>query len=369
MHVLMTVNSAWNIYNFRLPVLDQLLSEGHKVTILAPQDDAVGKLIERGCTFISLRMDAAGLNPLNDFLLIRRLKRIFHRERPDVILSYTIKNNIFGGFAARSLNIPFIPNISGLGTAFLSGGLIQKVAEKLYRRAFEGVPTVFFQNLDDKELFIQRRLIRSHQAKILPGSGINLEHFSPAPMPEHVSQTSFLMIARLLRDKGVLEFVDAARIMRAQGCDARFKLLGATGAKNRTAISSDLISQWTDEGVVEYLGQVSDVRPHIAEADCVVLPSYREGSPRTLIEAAAMARPLIATNVPGCKDVIEDRTSGLLCAVRDSKSLAKAFESFMSLSINERAAMGEAGRKRMERDFDQRHIVAAYNAAIEGALQ
>lgn len=367
MHILMTVNAAWNIWNFRRPVVDSLIGDGHRVSVLAPPDDSVADLKRIGVAFRPLDMSVKGLNPLADLRLMQRLRRVFRDQRPDVILSYTIKNNIFGAFAAKSLGLPFIPNVTGLGTAFLSGGPLQLVAEGLYRRAFAGLPVIFFQNEDDRDLFLDRSLVRAHQARLLPGSGIDLERFAAARMPD--APPVFLMIARLLRDKGVVEFVDAARQIKAHHPDARFQLLGATGSENRTAIDAAMVGTWVAEGTIEYLGTTPDVRPAIAAASCIVLPSYREGAPRTLIEAAAMARPLIATDVPGCRAVVEKDVTGFLCTVRDAGSLAAAMQRFLHLPPEARDAMGRAGRARMERAYDQSIVVASYRQAIAEATQ
>lgn len=364
MHILMTVNAAWNIWNFRRPLVEALSADGHRITVLAPPDNSVADLERIGCQFRPLEMSVKGLNPIEDLKLQRRLKRIFIEEQPDAILSFTIKNNIFGARAAHAAGVSFAPNVTGLGTAFLSGGLLQTIAGQLYRSAFGKLPIVFFQNEDDRELFLNRRLVRMDQAQLLPGSGIDLARFSVAEMPPADAPPVFLMIARLLRDKGVIEFVDAARLIKARNPEARFQLLGATGSENRSAIDKATIEAWVAEGVVEYLKTTNDVRPAIAAASCVVLPSYREGAPRTLIEAAAMARPLIATDVPGCRAVVDPDISGFLCEVRKADSLAMAMERFLALSPDTRAAMGQAGRAKMEQEFDQALVVAAYREAL-----
>lgn len=367
MHVLMTVNAAWNIWNFRRAVVQSLIADGHRVTIVAPIDDAVPALEQLGCRVVPLTMSVKGLNPVEDLKLVRRFRRIFRAEKPDVVLSYTIKNNIFGALAARSLSVPFLPNVTGLGTAFLSSGLLRSIAELLYRKAFRGLPAVFFQNEDDRDLFVARGLTQPGQTILLPGSGIDLEYFSAATYPSADEGPVFLMIARLLRDKGVVEFVDAARLVKAQRPDARFQLLGAIAAENRSAIDAVTLQGWVDEGVVEYLGTTSDVRPAIAGSSCVVLPSYREGAPRTLIEASAMARPLVSTDVPGCRAVVQDGVTGLLCAPKDARSLADRFHQILDLSISDREAMGRAGRFRMERLYDQNIIISEIRAAIATA--
>jgi glycosyltransferase involved in cell wall biosynthesis len=368
MHILMTANTAWNIWNFRRPVVEALIADGHRITVLAPADDSVANLEGLGCRFLHLKMNSKGLNPLEGAELLRKFRYIFRAEQPDLVLSYTIKNNIFGAMAANSCTVPFIPNVTGLGTAFLSGVLLQRVAEGLYRRAFKHLPVIFFQNEDDRDLFVERRLVNVQQARLLPGSGIDLTHFATADWPDHSAAPVFLMIARLLRDKGVLEFLEAARQVHEHVPGVRFQLLGATGSDNRTAIDRETVSAWESEGVVQYLETTSDVRPYITAAHCVVLPSYREGAPRTLIEAAAIGRPVIATDVPGCRTVVDCGVSGFLCEVRSAKSLAAAIERFLALSSEKQQAMGQAGRAKMEREYDQAVVVQAYREAIESLL-
>ena len=365
MHILMTVNAAWNIWNFRRALVEALASDGHQITVLAPSDDAVPELERLGCLVRPLEMSVKGLNPLEDLKLQRRFGQIFRDERPDAVLSYTIKNNIFGAYAAKRADVPFIPNVTGLGTAFLSGKLLQTVTEQLYRHSFADLPVVFFQNEDDRDLFLKRRLVRVDQARLLPGSGIDLQRFAPGDRPGPEEPPTFLMIARLLRDKGVVEFVEAARMVKARHPKARFQLLGAVGSENRSAIGHETLNAWVAEGVVEYLGTTNDVRPAIAAASCIVLPSYREGAPRTLIEAAAMARSLIATDVPGCRAVVDRDVSGYLCDVQSAESLAEAMERFLGLPPEAMQAMGAAGRTKMEREFDQRLVVDAYREALD----
>ena len=364
MHILITVNAAWNVMNFRRPLVAAMIADGHSVTVLAPRDDSVAALESLGCRFLPLEMSVKGLNPLQDIKLIGRMRRVFREEQPDAIFSYTIKNNIFGALAARPLGIPFIPNVTGLGTAFLSGGFLQFVAEGLYRRAFRHQRVVFFQNEDDRNLFLTRRLVTAQQARLLPGSGIDLNHFAATDYSKDKDAPVFLMIARLLRDKGVIEYVEAARRVKSAHPRARFQLLGAVDAANRTAIDAATVTSWEEEGIIEYLGTADDVRPHIAASHCVVLPSYREGAPRTLIEAAAMARPLIATDVPGCRSVVEDGETGYLCKVRDGDDLARSIETFLALPRAEIARMGRAGRAKMSKSFDQAIVVQAYRDAL-----
>ena len=364
LHIVVTVNAAWNIWNFRRNVMADLLADGHRVTILAPHDDHVAHLTGMGCEFAPLQMDRKGFNPLQEIGLAGRFLSAFRRLKPDVILGYTIKNNIFGSLAARVLGIPFIPNVTGLGTAFLSSSAVEFVARTLYRTAFSACRTVFFQNPDDAALFVDKGLVTREQATLLPGSGIDLDHFAPAAFPPDDRPPVILMIARLLRDKGVMEFVEAAKIVRAKRPDAIFRLVGAAGTDNRTSISLEEIRALESSHGVEYAGPTDDVRGAIAAADVVVLPSYREGAPRTLIEAAAMARPLIATDVPGCRSVVDDGVTGYLCEVRSADALAQAVERMLALRSADRKAMGTAGREKMKREYAVEIVSRRYREAI-----
>ena len=311
-----------------------------------------------GVERIAIEIDRAGLNPLADLGLLARYRSLLKRLLPAAYLSYTIKPNIYGSFAAASLGIPAVPNVSGLGTAFIRGGPLQAIVTRLYRMGFARAPAVFFQNDEDRRLFVDRRIVRNKQVRVLPGSGVDLERFTPAPLP--AGPPVFLFIGRLLRDKGVVELVEAARSLKRELPLARFQLLGGLDGGNRTAIGQGEIASWAAEGVVEQLGTTDDVRPFIAAATAVVLPSFREGLPRSLLEAAAMARPLVASDVPGCRDVIEDGVNGYICAARDVASLSEAMRRLANLPRDEQLAMGEAGRRRVQERYSEAFVIRAY---------
>lgn len=311
-----------------------------------------------GVERIAVPLQRSGLNPLSDLALLARYRGLLRRLQPAAYLGYTIKPNIYGSIAASSLGIPAIPNVSGLGTAFIRAGLLQQLVVHLYRAGFRRTPAVFFQNDDDRQLFLDRRIVREDQARVLPGSGVDLEHFTPAPQAE--GPPTFLLIGRLLRDKGIVEFVEAVRLLRSELPNARFQLLGPIDEANRTAICRAELDSWVNEGVIDYLGTTGDVRPLIAAATAVVLPSYREGLPRSLLEAGAMARPLIAADVPGCRDVVEDGVNGFLCAVCNPASLASAIRRLADLPLQKRVAMGEASRRRVQERFSEELVVRAY---------
>jgi glycosyltransferase involved in cell wall biosynthesis len=307
---------------------------------------------------VPVAIDRSGLNPFADLALLRSYRTILARLSPVAYLGYTIKPNIYGSLAAASLGIPALPNVSGLGTAFIQGGPLQMLVTRLYRAGFRKAPVVFFQNDEDRRLFVDRRIVRPSQSRVLPGSGVDLERFTPAPVP--AGPPTFLLIARLLRDKGVIEFVEAARQLRPELPDARFQLLGPIDEGNRTTISSADLASWVGDGLVEHLGTTDDVRPFIAASTAVVLPSYREGLPRSLLEGAAMGRPLIATDVPGCRDVVLDGVNGLLCRPRDAGSLAAKMRQMARIPVGERQTMADAARRKVQEQYSEDFVVQAY---------
>jgi len=366
--IVATVNAAWNLVNFRMGVLRALIARGDEVVAVAPEDAASrATLAEAGIRLVALPMDSAGLSPARDLALLAGFRRVLGRERPAAMLGYTIKPNVYGSIAARSLGIPTLNNISGLGTGFMRQGMLNRVVRGLYRVGLAGAHTVFFQNRDDLAQFETLGLIRPSQAVLLPGSGIDLDRFAPAPAGDPTRPLHFLLVARMLWDKGVGEYVEAARMLRQAHPDVRFGLLGGIGAENRTAIPAATVEAWVCEGVVDYYPAVSDVRAPMADADVIVLPSYREGTSRVLLEASALARPTITTDVPGCRDVVDDGVGGLLCRVKDAASLADAMRRMIAFSPAERHAMGQAARARVERDYAEQRVIDIYLDRIAAA--
>lgn len=388
--LVISINTAWNLYNFRAGLIRALAEVGYEVVGVAPFDEYARRLEGIGCRYVPLPMDNKGKSPLRDLVLLWRFWRLLRRERPAAFLGYTVKPNVYGSIAAHALGIPVINNIAGLGTVFIRGGWLAWVVKSLYRFALSRSERVFFQNEEDRDLFLRNRLVRSEQTGLLPGSGVDLQRFVPVsvrgagglgcaeggenveegpllvPPPgkdadQAIAPLCFLLGARLFWDKGVGEFVEAARRVREQVPHARFQLLGFLEVENPAAINRATVDAWVSEGVIEYLGATDDVRPFLAAADCVVLPSYyMEGTPRSLLEAAAMARPIITTDWVGCRNVVDDGVNGLLCRVRDAGDLADKMLVMIRLPQAQRAAMGAAGRAKVEREFDEKIVIGAY---------
>lgn len=359
MRVVICANTAWNLWNFRRGLIRALLDAGVEVFAVAPADKYAPALVGMGCRFEDMPMDSMGTSPLKDTHLLLRFRKLFRRIRPHFFLGYTIKPNIYGSIAAQLCGVATINNISGLGNAFLRKNWLNRIVRTLYAWSLVRSDHVFFQNPDDRALFLDLGLVKAGRSSLLPGSGVDLAHFLPAP--PRGDEVRFLLIARLLWDKGVGEYVEAARIVRQRFPGTRFQLLGFLGPENPSAIDRRTLEDWIAEGAVEYVGRRDDVRPVIADADCMVLPSYYpEGTPRTLLEGAAMGKPLIATDVPGCREVIEHGVNGYLCQPRDPADLANKIGEFLQLTEGNLAAMRAASRRKAERQFDENIVIRAY---------
>lgn len=363
MKIVITLNTSWNIYNFRMNFIRTLLEKGHEVHTVAPADDFTHRLTAAGCIHHNVRMDSRGANPIKDMGLILEFLLIYRRIRPDMVLHYTIKPNVYGTLAAALLRIPVINNVCGLGTVFLKEGIVSRIALALYKFSFRYPKRVFFQNSDDYKLFLERRLVPAHIADMLPGSGVDLERFYPVSYKKN-NKFTFLLISRLISDKGVYEFVEAVKKLKKEGLNARFQILGPKDPLHKRGIKLRTIDEWVRSGVVEYLGTTEDVRQFIHKADCVVLPSYREGVPRTLLEAASSSKPIVATDVPGCHHVVEHNYNGLLCRLRDSDDLAEKMSQIASMDEDSLKQMGQNGRRKMEVEFSETTVIAKYVETI-----
>ncbi len=369
MKITILLNTSWNIYNFRAGLIKHFLAQKHEIICLAPKDDYSHLLVEMGCTFIETPLDNKGINPLNDLKYCFSLWKILRKTRPDVIFAYTIKPNIYGNFVAKMLNIPVVSNVSGLGTVFIRENFSAKIAHFLYKMAFKFPQKIFFQNEDDLQIFLDKKLLEKSKTALLAGSGINLEEFSFDILPKNNTFT-FLLIARLIYDKGILEYIDAIRIIKKQqknhqnNIQIKFQLLGKIDTQNTLNITQTQVDAWVGEGLIEYLGETNNVKPFIIASDCVVLPSYREGTPRTLLEAAAIGRPIVTTNVAGCKEVVENELNGFLCEPKNAQDLADKMTKMLLLSIEKRQEMAHNGRKKVVAQFDEKLVIAKYQQEV-----
>ena len=347
-----------------MPLIRRLKKKGYKVLVLT-EFDGYEHLIRSEVDGINpLFISRKGVNPFVDFLTIVDLARYFLKIKPEILLTFTIKPVIYGSIAAKLFKVPSIVMITGLGTAFITDNWVSSIVKRLYRFALSSVDVIFFQNVDDKKIFVEYKLVDTKICRYVPGSGVDIDKFAYSTLPD-TGEITFLLIARMLWDKGIGEFVDAARAIKLKYSNVRFQLLGPLGVQNRSSIKKIQVEAWHNEGIIEYLGQTDDVKSFIENACCIILPSYREGTSRVLLEAASMGRPLIASNVPGCREVVQDGVTGLLCEPRNYLDLSQKIECMIGLPYKARQSMGIKGRDKIENEFRQEIVCDLYIDAIQ----
>ena len=367
-------NGLFSTYTMRDGLMQRLLKEGYEVTILTHTNSFESQVEKTGLKVVNI--GSGNLNPVKVSKYIFNLYRALKRLQPDVCLTFSIRTAIWGNFLTRYLKIPTITNITGVGPLFTSQNFAYLVARSIYRFALQKTIKVFFQNFDDMNLFIEKKFVRREIAERIPGSGVDYKKFQPIYSEEKLHRDhssngfNFLFIGRLIKDKGIFEFIDAARIVRKKYPNVIFNVIGPfwhQNLKSNTIKESDL-KNWITEGIIDYQGEKKDVRKFIAAADCVVLPSYREGTSNILLEAASMERPIITSNTTGCKEIVEDNVTGFLCRVKDSIDLAEKMEKMLLLSTEEREKMGKKARGKIIKEFDKEIVLDAYLKVIEQVL-
>ena len=356
MKILILTNFDVGLYQFRRELVGALLKE-HEVFLSLPDGALVRPLEQMGCVFLDTPMERRGLNPVKDLGLMMRYWRMMRRVRPDLVITYTIKPNLYGGLVCRLLGIPAAANITGLGTAFQKEGLLKMLVTALYRPALKRAKVVFFENSANMEVLLGEKLVRKEQCCLLSGAGVNLEHYTCAPYPAE-EPVRFLFVGRVMQEKGIGELFDAMDRLNREGRNCSLDVLGGFEEHYE-----DEIRRHEQAGWLRYHGYVTDVRPWIEQAHCFVLPSYHEGMANTNLECAAMGRPLITSDIPGCREAVIDGESGLLCQPQDADSLYRAMKQFLTLTCEERERMGRAGRVHMENVFDKKKVV---NRTLEG---
>lgn len=364
--IFFTANVLWDIYIFRYGVIKALIEDGHEVVAIAPYDERIDFPKDLGVKHIPIDLSKRGINPLKDLKLSNQLRRIYKKEKPDIIFHYTIKPNIYGSIMARGLNIPSVAILTGLGYSFIEGGVVSKVAKLLYRLSLNLSKEVWVLNEDDKKELLDSNIVKEKKVFILPGEGVNIEKFTPleAIHREDKEKTIFLMVARAFYDKGFREYVEAARRIKEKHENVEFRFLGALGGDSKNGINEEVMRGLEKEGVLTYLGHRKDVDRIISESDCIVLPSYREGISKVLMEAASMEKPLIASNVTGCKEIIEHGKNGYLVQAKSVVDLVEKMEWFIKLTPIERSLMGKNGREKIIKEFDEKIIIDIYRRKI-----
>lgn len=354
-NILILTNNIGGLHSFRKEVIKAIVDAGYEVYISEPDDDEQVHYFESiGCHIIKTDFNRRGMNPFADFRLMLRYYRIIQELKPKAVLTYTIKPNIYGGMACRLAGVPQLANVTGLGDAMENGGWLQRLTVTLYKIGISKAKCVFFQNETNQNAFIRNNIV-SRRTILLPGSGVNLKHHQLQAYPEDDGTIRFLYIGRLLKDKGIEEFFDAASIIKQRYPQSEFQILG-----NVEGDYKQRLEQLVSDGIINYLGTTSDVRPYIGAANCTIMPSYHEGMSNVNLESAANGRPVITTNVPGCKETVDDGKTGYLVTARSSKSLADTIERFIILPYSLKQKMGENGRRKVELHFDRNIVVEAY---------
>ena len=375
--VLFLVNHDVVIYNFRLELVERLIADGHEVHISSPYGERIDDLVKLGAVYHEIKIARHGTNPITDSVLIWNYIRLLKQVKPDIVFSYTIKPNIYGGIACRFMNVPQVANVTGLGTAVENPGLTQKITLALYRFAFKKIQRIFFQNTENRQFFIDHNLFTDKHG-LLPGSGVNLERFAPLPYPDETDGIHFVFISRIMREKGIEQYLDAAKYFKSQiaeSAEAENSSLRAERSNPSLyfhicgfceAEYQGKLDEYAKNGTVIYHGMVRDVREVLKSVHCTIHPSfYPEGISNVLLESCACARPIITTNRSGCREVVDDGVNGFVVKQRDSDDLIQKIEKFVVLTHERKMQMGLDGRSKVEREFDRQIVVNAYLKEME----
>lgn len=357
--VLVLTNSINGLYSFRRELIQKLLDHGHEIVISAPNDEKTVYFTKIGCKCIESPISRRGKNPITDFKLFLSYLRLLNAIKPKVVLTYTIKPNVYGGLACSLLKVPYIANITGLGTSLENKGLLQRISLLLYKFGLTKTKCVFFQNEDNQKFFIKNNIIRN-KSRLIPGSGVNLERYSFEVYPSDDKFIKFLFIGRLMRAKGILELLEAAKKVKEKYPNVQFDLIGRVEEN-----TLDLLKESIEEKIVNYHGPQNDVHSFIKNSHAIINPSYHEGMSNVLLESASTGRPILASNIPGCIETFDEKLSGLGFEVRDVDSLVNTIFKFIELPYSEKKNMGIAGRRKMENEFDRKMVVKAYLEEIK----
>lgn len=351
MTILILANYDVGLFQFRKELIKELLLK-HEVIISLPYGDLVDPLTKMGCKFIDTPFERRGINPLRDFGLLIKYYKIIKSQKPELVITYTIKPNVYGGIICRMKKIPYAINITGLGTAFQKRGFLRKLVTMMYKISSKNAKIVYFENEENCQIFINEKIVDKDQTCLLNGAGVNLDHYQISEYPIDCSSTRFLFIGRLMKEKGIEELLSAMRKLLAEGIECSLDVVG-----DNEEDYIGIIQQYENEGWLHYHGYQTDVRPFIENCHCFVLPSWHEGMANTNLECSAMGRPVITSDIHGCKESVIDGVSGYLCKKKDVDSLYQVMKKFTKLSSKERKNMGEAGREHMKNFFDKRRVV------------
>lgn len=362
MKILVLANFGIGLYNFRKELLEELIRQNNEVYISLPNDKYVPKLESIGCKFIDTPVSRRGTNPITDFKLFMKYMKIIKNIKPDVVLTYTIKPNVYGGMACRLMNVPYLPNITGLGTAVENGGLLQKITLLLYKISMKRASCVFFQN-EDNYRFFQNKKIKVNRTRIIPGSGVNTQYFYLLPYPSD-EVVEFVFISRIMKEKGIDQYLGAAEYIKKKYPNTKFHVLGFCEENYKYKLK-----KLHEKGIICYHGMQDDVRNFHRRSHCTIHPTYYpEGMSNVILESAACGRPVITTNRSGCREIVDDGVNGFIVEEQNTQDLIKKIEKFLALDYEDKVKMGLAGRKKVEEQFDRQIIVDAYIEEIQKVL-
>lgn len=351
--VLIISNVTGGLYSFRRELLEELV-KSYRVVILASDNGRVDKMTALGCEFIPTDLDRHGTNPIKELKLISLYKKYIRDIKPDIVLTYTIKCNIYAGMACAALKVPYVANITGLGTALENPGMLQKIITPLYRRGLRKAQMVFFQNEENRDFMLSRKIVKTAW-DLLPGSGVSLENYKLLPYPKE-DTVHFTFISRVMKEKGIDQYLDAAKYIREKYPNTCFHVCG-----NCEENYAQVLQQLHDAGVINYHGRIDDISGMHSISSCTIHPTYYpEGMSNVLLESAACGRPIITTDRSGCREIVDDGSNGFVVKQKDSADLIEKVEKFLALTPQQREAMGIAGRKKVEQQFDRRIVIEKY---------
>lgn len=363
MKALVLTNSVNGLFNFRKELIERLIEEKFEVMISSPQGIGSNYFARMGCYPIETSINRRGTNPISDLSLFYHYFKIIERIKPDVVLTYTIKPNIYGGIVCRLLKVPYITNITGLGSALVSRGFLQHVTLFLYRLAIRDAWCVFFQNNGNRQFFVDNNAV-GKKHRLIPGSGVNLQEHCFENYPENDGNNRFLFIGRVMKDKGIEELLQAAIIVKNKYKNVEFDAIGSCEKEYEGKIA-----EWKKAGVVFFHGFQQDAHTFIKRCHAVILPSHHEGMANVLLEASATGRPVLASNIPGCKEAFDEGVSGFGFEPKDVDSLVKTIIKFIELPYDQKKAMGRAARLKMEKEFNRDIVVNAYMEEIDEIIK
>ena len=361
--VLILTNSDIGLYNFRKELIERMIKESYEVYVALPYGVKVDLLKEIGCNFVDTPINRRSTNPIEDIKVFLKYIKILNEIKPEVVLTYTVKPNVYGGIACRLKKIPYICNVTGLGSGYLNGGIVQKVVQTLSKLAFRKANKVFFQNTADRDLLVQQGVVKDNY-DLLPGSGVNLDTYKLLPYPPEEQPINFNFVARVMKDKGIDEYLEAAKIIKKKYPDIIFNVIGMIDEH----YYKDILRKYEEDGIINYHGFQTDIMPFIEKCNCMINPSYTEGMSNVLLENAACGRPLIASDIPGCKEIIDEGINGYKFEVKNVSNLVEKVEMFINTSYENKVKLGISGRDKVEKEFARQIVVNKYIECIKSII-